>query len=89
MRNRRFTMSHHTKDETNAVEPAPPTSPTPTPAPESDPALGDRPTDAHAGRPDQGITANTGPGAGGATEWGGGNKEHPSRVVGKPGAGQR
>jgi len=39
----------------------------------------------YAGRPDQQITRNTGAGAGGATEWGGGNKNHPSRVKGKPG----
>jgi hypothetical protein len=41
-------------------------------------------SEAYAGRPDQGITKNTGTGAGGATEWGGGNKNHPSRIVGKP-----
>ena len=39
----------------------------------------------YTGRPDQQITRNTGAGAGGATEWGGGNKNHPSRVKGKPG----
>jgi hypothetical protein len=39
---------------------------------------------AYAGRPDQGVKKTTGPGAGGATQWGGGNKNHPSRIAGKP-----
>ncbi|HWH23606.1 MAG TPA: hypothetical protein VNW68_01810 [Candidatus Limnocylindria bacterium] len=38
----------------------------------------------YAGRPDQEIKKTTGTGAGGATEWGGGNKNHPSRIAGKP-----
>ena len=40
--------------------------------------------DSHAGRPDQDVKQTTGTGAGGATEWGGGNKNHPSRIAGKP-----
>lgn len=44
----------------------------------------EHPKDAYTGRPDQGITANTGTGAGGATQWGGGNANHPSRIAGKP-----
>jgi hypothetical protein len=39
---------------------------------------------AYAGKPHQQVTKTTGTGAGGATEWGGGNKNHPSRIVGKP-----
>ena len=38
----------------------------------------------YAGRPDQDIKKTTGAGAGGATEWGGGNKNHPSRIKSKP-----
>jgi hypothetical protein len=38
----------------------------------------------YAGKPDQEIKKTTGTGAGGATEWGGGNKNHPSRIKGKP-----
>jgi hypothetical protein len=45
----------------------------------------DHPHDSYAGRPDQGQTKNTGPGAGGATQWGKGTKNHPSKVTGRPG----
>jgi hypothetical protein len=37
-----------------------------------------------AGRPDQGLRGNVGTGAGGATEWGKGMKDHPSRRAGHP-----
>ena len=40
--------------------------------------------DSHAGRPDQDVKNTLGPGAGGATEWGGGNKNHPSRIKSRP-----
>ena len=46
-----------------------------------------RPTEeprSHAGRPDQDVKHTTGAGAGGATEWGGGNANHPSRINSKP-----
>jgi hypothetical protein len=56
------------------------------PGPENNPALSEEPKDAYAGRADQDVTRNTGTGAGGATEYGGGNKNHPSRVSGKPGS---
>jgi hypothetical protein len=49
------------------------------PSADANPAYNEQPKDAYTGRPDQGVTANTGPGAGGATQWGGGNKNHPSR----------
>lgn len=39
---------------------------------------------AYAGKPDQEVKKTTGTGAGGATEWGGGNKNHPSRITGRP-----
>ena len=52
--------------------------------PENNPAFGEDPKDAYAGRADQDVTHNTGTGAGGATEYGGGNKNHPSRRIGKP-----
>lgn len=62
-----------------------PTPPPPAdPLDETNPARSLHPREAYAGRPDQGITKNTGPGAGGATQWGGGNKNHPSRIKGKP-----
>jgi hypothetical protein len=51
----------------------------------NDPARSEQPPrDSHAGRADQDVTENTGTGAGGATEYGGGNKYHPSRIAGKP-----
>jgi len=53
------------------------------------PAQSEKQSGSYAGRPDQGLTRNTGAGAGGATEFGGGNKNHPARVKGKPGAGQK
>lgn len=40
--------------------------------------------DSHAGRPDQDVKDTLGAGAGGATEWGGGNKNHPSRIKSRP-----
>lgn len=54
------------------------------PSDDTNPAFSEQPKDAYTGRPDQGLTANTGTGAGGATEYGGGNKNHPSRIAGKP-----
>jgi hypothetical protein len=51
---------------------------------ETNPGKSEQPKDAYTGRPDQGLTRNLGAGAGGATEWGGGNKNHPSKRV-KPG----
>ena len=56
---------------------------------DSNPAFSEHEKDSYAGRPDQDITANTGAGAGGATEYGGGNKNHPSRVASSTQAGQR
>lgn len=53
------------------------------------PAKSEKHSGSYAGRPDQDITRNTGAGAGGATEFGGGNKNHPARVKGKPGAGTK
>ncbi|HWH36432.1 MAG TPA: hypothetical protein VNT28_01470 [Candidatus Limnocylindrales bacterium] len=38
----------------------------------------------YAGKPDQEVKKTTGAGAGGATEWGGGNKNHPARVNSRP-----
>lgn len=62
-----------------------PTPPPPSePRPETNPALSEQPRDSYAGRADQDVTNNTGTGAGGATEWGGGVKNHPSRISGKP-----
>ena len=51
----------------------------------NDPARSEQPpTDSYAGRADQDVTSNTGTGAGGATEYGGGIKHHPSRVNSRP-----
>ena len=67
-------MSHHKKSEQQSIpEESRSISPDDAPA-----------KDAHTGRSDQDVTANTGTGAGGATEYGGGNKNHPSRIAGKP-----
>jgi len=55
----------------------------------NNPALSERPDDSYAGRADQDVTANTGAGAGGATEFGGGNKNHPSRIASSTAAGQK
>jgi hypothetical protein len=56
----------------------------------NNPALSEQPPrDAHAGRADQDVTKNTGTGAGGATEYGGGNKNHPSRIASSTPAGQK
>jgi hypothetical protein len=59
------------------------------PLPTENPAFSEQPKDSYTGRPDQGITHNTGAGAGGATEHGGGNKNHPSRVASSTPAGQK
>ena len=67
-------MSHHKKSEQQPI-PDESRSTLPDDAPAKD---------AHTGRADQDVTANTGTGAGGATEYGGGNKNHPSRVNSKP-----
>jgi hypothetical protein len=62
-----------------------PSEPPPREPPEdTNPAHNLKQKDSYAGRPDQGVKRTTGPGAGGATEWGGGNKNHPSRIAGKP-----
>ncbi len=51
----------------------------------NDPARSEQPPrDSYTGRADQDVTNNTGTGAGGATEYGGGNKNHPSRIASKP-----
>jgi hypothetical protein len=56
----------------------------------SNPALSEQPPkDSYAGRADQDVTKNTGTGAGGATEYGGGNKNHPSRIASSTPAGQK
>jgi len=56
----------------------------------NDPARSEQPPgDSHAGRADQDVTKNTGAGAGGATEFGGGNKNHPSRIASSSTAGQK
>jgi hypothetical protein len=54
------------------------------PPEDSNPAHSLKQRGSYAGRPDQDIKHTTGAGAGGATEWGGGNKNHPSRIAGKP-----
>ena len=69
-------MSHHKKSENE-------------PSPDKNPAFSEQPKDAYTGRPDQDITDNTGAGAGGATEHGGGNKNHPSRIASSTPAGQK
>ena len=56
---------------------------------QNNPAFSEQEKDSYAGRSDQDITANTGAGAGGATEFGGGNKNHPSRIASSTQAGQR
>jgi len=62
-----------------------PSAPPPREPPEdTNPAHNLKQKDSYAGRPDQDVKRTTGPGAGGATEWGGGNKNHPSRIAGKP-----
>lgn len=58
--------------------------PRPAPAESKNPAHNLDEQSAYAGRPDQQIKKTTGTGAGGATDWGGGNKNHPSRIAGKP-----
>ncbi len=72
-------MSHHKKSEQPNIP-----DESRSIAPDDAPAK-----DAHAGRPDQDVTANTGTGAGGATEYGGGNKNHPSRIASSSPAGQK
>jgi hypothetical protein len=69
-------MAHHKKHD-------------PTPAQDNNPAFNEQEKDAYAGRPDQDVTQNTGAGAGGATEFGGGNKNHPSRIASSTQAGQK
>jgi len=54
------------------------------PVEDTNPAHNLKQKGSYAGRPDQDVKQTTGPGAGGATEWGGGNKNHPSRIAGKP-----
>jgi hypothetical protein len=49
-----------------------------------DPGPGESIDSSSAGRPDQDVTHNTSPGAGGATEYGPGNQRHPSRVNSRP-----
>ena len=50
----------------------------------TNPARSEHPQQSYAGRPDQDIKRTTGAGAGGATQWGGGNKNHPSRIKSRP-----
>lgn len=50
----------------------------------NNPAKSQHPKDAYTGRPDQGLSHNLGTGAGGATQWGGGSKNHPAKTI-KPG----
>lgn len=50
----------------------------------NNPALSEQTSGSYAGRADQDVTRNTTTGAGGATEYGGGNKHHPSRVNSRP-----
>ena len=50
----------------------------------NNPAASENPKMSYSGRPDQGVKKNTGTGAGGATEWGKGVKNHPSRINSKP-----
>jgi hypothetical protein len=72
-------------DQEPAEDTALPTFPPPMePRGNTNPALSEAPKDAYTGRSDQDVTKNTGAGAGGATEYGGGNKNHPSRIAGKP-----
>ena len=54
------------------------------PIPRTNPAWATDDKESYAGRPDQDVKRTVGPGAGGATEWGGGNKNHPSRIKGRP-----
>lgn len=55
----------------------------------NNPALSEKPDESYAGRADQDVTANLSTGAGGATEFGGGNKNHPSRIASSTPAGQK
>ena len=55
----------------------------------NNPAFSEQTDDSYAGRADQDVTRNTGTGAGGATEYGGGNKNHPSRIASSTPAGQK
>ena len=50
------------------------------PLPETNPAHGADDKAPYAGRPDQDVKHTVGPGAGGATEWGGGNKRNAVRM---------
>lgn len=50
------------------------------PSPDTNPAHGFDEQGAYAGRPDQDLKHTVGPGSGGATEWGGGNKRNPVRM---------
>jgi hypothetical protein len=61
-------------DEADPAGPPPSEPPT-----DTNPAHGSDDKEAYAGRPDQDIKHTLGPGAGGATEWGGGNKNSPVR----------
>lgn len=73
-----------TADTAEAGEPGDEPAPPLEPGPDTNPAHSLDPKDAYTGRSDQDVTRNTGTGAGGATEYGGGNKNHPSRIAGKP-----
>jgi hypothetical protein len=57
-------------------QPPPPTEP----LEETNPAHNLDQQGPYAGRPDQDIKKTLGRGAGGATEWGGGNKRNPVRA---------
>jgi hypothetical protein len=66
-----------------------PEKPPKDPGAKNNPALSEQEKDSYAGRADQDVTKNIGTGAGGATEYGGGNKNHPSRIARTPQGGQR
>jgi hypothetical protein len=77
-------LNHPRRMPDDRRAPATPPPPPQDPTDEKNPAHNLDEKQAYAGRPDQGVKKTTGAGAGGATEWGGGNKNHPSRIAGKP-----
>jgi hypothetical protein len=71
-------------EPTATDESAPQPENTPKPMARTDEPWAGEHKDSFAGRPDQDVKNTLGPGAGGATEWGGGNKNHPSRIRSRP-----
>ncbi|MDP8905010.1 MAG: hypothetical protein M3N29_06810 [Chloroflexota bacterium] len=65
-------------------EPLPTAPPPQEPDDDKNPARNLDQKGAYAGKPHQEVKRTVGTGAGGATEWGGGNKNHPSRVKSRP-----